>query len=91
MPPKKKLNTAFYRLLAIQYLRFGLTNNEFETLLRKDKNIAEFESVSDAIRYMRKEVFPLNKKTLRWCIKYLDHNSDYCNFASIIKELDRIK
>lgn len=83
---KKQINNSYYKLCIIEYLRLSELNQEqFEDFLKK--SVIGYAKQSDVIKFMRKEIFPLKRNTIKWCLKYFDKNDGEVCYATILKKL----
>ncbi len=84
---KKKVNNSYYKLVILEYIRRTLTPEEFEVYLKEVVPGSGFAKLPDVIKFMRKEIFPLKRENIQWCITYFDRNMNEVNYNTILKKL----
>lgn len=85
---KKSINTSYYKLCIYEYIRLShLTQKQYEIFLHKNVTDSGFADFCDVVKFMRKEIFPLKRETIKWCLHYFDRNSDDIYYVTILKKL----
>ncbi len=88
MENKKHINIYYYKLCIFEYLRLSnLDQKQFEDYLREKITGNEYADVSNVITFFQKEIFPLKRETVQWCMNYFDRNADHINLATILEKI----